>query len=158
MFPTSLSSHNPHHTGDEHMSGGKMERGVRLCSARTPRLDRVSGSELGWRRIQGRTNHTYKVLSTDIDIGYRFFGLWATMQYTLSWPLFLFWLKCWIGGGESFTEMMSLSCWWDFTVERFVLLICRACQNWNACYLSTPPPLQVQLYFNYGKSFEHCSF
>ena len=55
--PTSLSSHNPHHTGDEHMSGGKMERGVRLCSARTPRLDRVSRSELGWRRIQGRTNH-----------------------------------------------------------------------------------------------------
>ena len=31
-------------------------------------------------------------------------------------------------------------------MERFVALICRACQNWNACYLSTPPPpFQVQL-------------
>ena len=68
-----------------------MERGVRLCSARTPRLDRVSGSELGWRRIQGRTNHTYKVLSTDIDIGYRFF--WPLGYYAVHFeltPLFYF--------------------------------------------------------------------
>ena len=37
---------------DGGLGGGKMERGVRLCSARTPPLDRVSGSDFAsMRRI-----------------------------------------------------------------------------------------------------------